>query len=229
MWTIVYTILYFQSPWSYCLFYISFRPVFRLLWGRFLTFFALYCTAPCPVCRTEGLHHVDSQRCHWSLPHVMRGPWLLSQQRPAGLVRQLHPYMHLRGREHSHDAADCTVTCHTEIWPHCDTSKGHFGFALNCNTWTYRNLLFTRFSTWNPPFCHTCKWQRPNTFSHAPTHQPYRASITGTTPALLPQQNQTHISHIHIPQWQLCWYFVSLVEVRSGLKNPARPSPSPTN
>lgn len=100
--------------------------MFRLVWGHFLTVFALYSTAPCPVCRTEGLHHVDSQRCHWSLPHVMRGSWLLSQQRPAGLVRQLHPYMHLRGREHSHDATDCTVTCHTEIWPHCHTSPGHF-------------------------------------------------------------------------------------------------------
>lgn len=79
-------------------------------------------------------------------------------------------------------------------------------FCLKMHHPTYRNLLFTRFSTWNPPlfFCHTCKRQRQNTdtFSHAPTHQPYCATITGTTPTLLPQQKETYISHIFY--WQLC-------------------------
>lgn len=89
------------------------------------TLFALQSTAPCPFCGTEGIHHVGNQLWYRGVPHVMRWPRLLSQQRLARHLRWVYSYMHLRGREHSHDAADCKVARHTEMYDHkCDTSPG---------------------------------------------------------------------------------------------------------
>lgn len=82
------------------------------------TIFALPSTAPRHVCGSEGLHHVGSQLCHRGLPHVMWRPRLLLQQRPAGYLRGVHSCLHLRGRKHSHDAADCQVPQHTEMHYH---------------------------------------------------------------------------------------------------------------
>lgn len=82
-------------------------------------------TAPRPVCRSEGVHHLGSQLRHWSVSHVMWWSRLLALQRLAWYLCRVHPHLHLRGREHGHDAADCEVAHHTKMYDHkCNASGG---------------------------------------------------------------------------------------------------------
>lgn len=81
-----------------------------LLHSAFKLMFSLMSVASRTVCGAEGLHFLDRQCRHRGVPHVLRRPRLLSQQRPARHLCGVHPLVHVRGREHSHDAADCKVS-----------------------------------------------------------------------------------------------------------------------
>lgn len=72
--------------------------------------FSLISVASRTVCGAEGLHLLDRECRHRGVPHVLRRPRLLSQQRPARHLCGVHPLVHVRGREHSHDAADGKVS-----------------------------------------------------------------------------------------------------------------------
>lgn len=105
------------KSWTALLFSINFALLPFLTVSVDINF--LQSTASCPVCGSEGLYYMGDQQCHWGVSHVMWWPRLLPKQCLARHLCRVYAYLHLRGRKHSHDAADCQVTPHT----HTKTSK----------------------------------------------------------------------------------------------------------
>lgn len=100
--------------------------------------FPLLSVAACTVRGPEGLHFLGGECRHRSVPHVLRWPRLLSQQRPARHLRGVHALVHVRGGEHSHDAADREVIWHLELHERkCDASAkyGSLSQALSGGEW----------------------------------------------------------------------------------------------